>query len=222
MEFAPLPPSAIGQTQTLSVTIKGLQSGAEQTGEATIYDGIWSDAAQAMLQGAAHSLNASPKSHGGAVIQPLWLAKAPGPSAIDSVPGGIAIVLQISGLPGDTQVASLTDFATAFSYVPLVQPSPGHATMALQATGGTTATLGLLRMLTPFDGTALPKGTIGGGGPGGGESLQLEAIFFGGIPDTLTGVTLSIDRLPLVRVEANGSLTPGIIEGPWTFELPIA
>src|SRR5262249_32797756 len=90
LEFAPLPADALGLTRMLTVTVKGLQSQTAVASQATIYDGIWSDSAQATLRGAAHSLaNVAPQSHGAVSIQPLWLAASPTPSAIDGIPGGI-------------------------------------------------------------------------------------------------------------------------------------
>src|SRR5262249_57794516 len=135
--------------------------------------GIWSATAQVTPRvSTKQSLTVAPQRHGGVAIQPLWLATAH-PSTIDGVPGGIVVMLQMSGLPSDTFVYSLTDFPTAFPYPPLVLSQPGHATMALQGAAGWHSPPGVLRLITQLNPTALPKASIGTT-----SSVQLDPSFF--------------------------------------------
>lgn len=233
--FTPLPQSALGMPQHLTVSFTQLvntASGGE--GQASpMLSGIWLiPFTITPVAGTPIPLSLPAQTHNGVTIQLEEMDVAPAGGGLDGQSGGVRVRFRVSGLPPTAPLRLVTQYPTSFMYTLASGggssgggPGPGGPecanTLTLMLANGQPLTPGFIitaGMIVPVSASEFKQWMAQTVGPNG--AIEVEALFFAPIPAGKT--SFAINTVTLSEMRAGKQVFLRNAQGPWAFTVTLS
>ncbi|HET9110432.1 MAG TPA: DUF4179 domain-containing protein [Ktedonobacterales bacterium] len=215
--FTPLPQSALGSPQRLTLHITNLMAPGNIGAPNPTVKGVWDiPFTITPVAGTAILLSLPPQTHDGITIQVEELDVAPAGGGLDGQSGGVRVRYRISNLPPSASLMRAMQYPQRFTTVNSAASSNGapcHNLFTLKLANGQETVPGWIWPTGPIESSGLHTQTVGASG-----SAEFEALFFA--PMSPGDATISINTVPIGEVRS-GQPVLREAQGQWIFMAPL-
>lgn len=219
--FTPLPQSALGSPQRLTLHITSLMGESAPGNEGApnpIVKGVWDiPFTITPVAGTAIPLSLPPQTHDGITIQVEEMDVAPAGGGLDGQSGGVRVRYRISNLPPSASLTMAMQYPREFTTVNGGSGSNGascHTLFTLKLANGQQTVPGWIWPTGPIESSGLYTQTVGATG-----SAEFEALFFA--PVSSSGATVTINTVPIGEVRNGQPVLAREAQGQWIFMAPL-